>query len=238
MSRFALALLAGTAALGFMSSVQAADLIIEDNFVDVGVVDLGGNWEGPYIGIFGGYAWGVADMTDPGAGPCSAGDLEGCDVDLTGWTLGLKAGANFYVSQGLLAGVVADVSWSDISGSDIFPAPVDESINTINWQGSVRGLLGFDGGAFLPYLTAGLAIANASHYSDFADPYIDTVSATHVGVTVGAGVAIAASDELSVNVEYRFTNFGAQVYDHETPVAPPEFALTQHLVTVGLNWQF
>lgn len=237
MKRYTLALLAGLAGMGVMSSVSAADLIIEDVPV-VGVVDVSSSWEGPYIGIFGGWASGTADMTDPLAGPCSAGDLEGCDVDLSGWLVGLKAGANFAVTDGVIAGIVGDIAWADISGSDVFPAPVDESINSIDWVASVRGVLGFDGGAFMPYLTGGLAVANATHYSDFADPFIDEVSNTHIGWTVGAGVDFAVTEDVSVNLEYRYSDYGSQEYDHETPVDPPEFALTTHQVTVGLNWQF
>lgn len=237
MNRLTLAVLAGVAALGIVSSSYAADLIVETPVVP-GVVDVSGNWDGPYVGVFGGWASGTADMTDPLAGPCSSGTLEGCDVDISGWLLGVKAGANFSVTSGLVAGVVADIAWSDISGSDIFPAPVDESINSINWQGSVRGILGFDGGAFLPYLTAGLAVANATHYSDYAAGFEDEVSNTHVGWTVGAGVAFAVADDVSLNLEYRYSDFGAAEYDHGAPVAPPEFSLTQHSITAGINLSF
>jgi outer membrane immunogenic protein len=238
MNRLTLAVVGSIAALGFVSTSYAADLIIETPVVP-GVVDVSGNWDGPYIGVFGGWASGTADMTDPGAGPCSSGTLEGCDVDISGWLLGLKAGANFSVTSGLVAGVVADIAWSDVTGSDIFPGPVDESINTINWQGSVRGLLGFDGGAFLPYLTAGLAVANATHWSDYSNVNgIDEISNTHFGWTVGAGVAFAVTENVSLNLEYRYSDFGSAEYDHDTPVDPPEYSLTQHAVTAGINWSF
>lgn len=237
MKRITTALLAVAAAAGLMSSAYAADLIIEEP-VEVGVVDVSGSWEGAYIGVFAGAGWGLADMTDPGAGPCSSGVLEGCDVDLSGWTVGLKAGANFNVTDGILAGIVADIAWSDISGTDEFPAPILTSTNSINWQGSVRGVLGIDGGAFMPYLTGGLAVANASHYSDVAIGDIETVDMTHIGWTAGAGISFAATEDVSVNLEYRYSDFGTQAYDHDTGFTPPEFTLTQHLVTVGLNWQF
>lgn len=237
MKRYTLAVLVGLAGMSLMSSASAADLIIEEAPV-VGIVDVSSDWEGPYIGGFVGWASGTADMTDPLAGPCSAGDLEGCDVDISGWLVGLKGGVNFAVADGVIAGIVGDIAWADISGTDTFPAPVDESTNSINWQGSVRGLLGFDGGAFMPYVTAGLAVANASHYSDFADPFIDTVDATHIGWTAGVGVDFAVTEDLAVNLEYRYSDYGSQEYDHETPVDPPEFGLTTHQVTVGLNWQF
>lgn len=219
MKRFGLSLLLGTAALGFVTTTYAADLIIEEP-VDVGVVDVSGNWDGPYIGVFGGYGWGSADQA-------IADDIfTGESLDLTGWFVGLTAGVNFAVSDGVVAGIVGDIAWSDISGfDDVYDTSVD-----IDWFGSLRGKLGFDGGAFLPYLTGGLAVAGAT--IDY-DPDVDTH--THFGWTVGAGVEFAVSEQLSVDLLYRYSDYGTQTY-----VVDPDadVNLSTHTVQVGLNWSF
>ncbi len=238
MKNLTLSLLAAVAAIGFMTPALAADLIVDPPLP--GVVTATGGWEGPYIGIFAGYAGGLADQINtPIGSPCLSGGLDGCDVGLLGGLLGVKAGANFYLGSSVVGGIVGDVAWSNVSGTDIFPFPVDDSTNTIHWQGSVRGILGVDAGAFLPYLTAGLAVANASHWSDYSNLNgIDTIHATHLGWTIGAGASVAVTEDVSLNLEYRYSDFGSKAYDHDTGLVPPEFALTQHAVTVGLNWSF
>ena len=58
---------------------------------------------------------------------------------------------------------------------------------------------------------------------------------THIGYTVGLGVAAMVADNLSVNAEYRYTNYGTQIYDL-TNVTTAEFA--DHSVRAGLNLHF
>lgn len=195
MNRIALTLLAGVAVLGFASSTSAADLIVDAPMAYE--APAGGNWDGPYIGVFGGYASGTL------SGPT--------DIDVSGWLLGVNAGVNFTLTDGVVAGVVGDIAWSDVSGSG----------PEFNWFGSVRGLIGFDGGAFLPYLTAGLGFA----HEDFYD-------VTAFGWTAGAGVKFAVTDDVSLNLEYRYSDFG------EADYGGSDATLTANQVTFGLNWSF
>ncbi len=220
MTRLTALLLAGVATVGFASATYAADLIIEEPIVSPGVVDVGGNWEGVYLGAFIGGASGTFDdVTD--------GDVFDTDdsMGLSGWLVGVNAGANFYITDGIVGGIVGDIAWSDISGS------YDDDLYTytINWQGSLRGKLGFDAGAFMPYLTGGLAFANGT----LGGGLIDDASETHIGWTVGAGVEIAATEDLSIDVLYRYSDFGDKSYD-----GSPDMSLDTHAVTVGLNWKF
>lgn len=221
--------LAGALALS-AGSVFAADLIIEEPAYVEPVVS-GGNWDGLYLGAFVGAGWGHADHTNSGF------DEDGADADLSGWLLGVKAGANFTLSGNIVVGVVGDVAWSDISGTYADAPVIGDSTNTINWQGSLRGILGMDAGAFMPYLTAGLAVANATHEVEFFEPEL-SVDATHVGWTVGAGVEMAVADNISLNLEYRYSDYGSQEYDHESMFDPPEFDLSTHAITAGVNFRF
>jgi len=230
MTRLSLFLVAGVSALALTSAVQAADLIIEEPVV--GVVDVGGNWDGPYIGVFAGYGWGEADHTAAGGvGPLPVG---GNDIDLTGWLLGVTAGANVNVSDGVILGIAGDLAWANKTG-EIEGGAFDGTTHTVNWEGSLRGVLGFDGGAFMPYVTAGVAFANATRHTELFGGL--DADASHIGWTAGAGVQIAATEDLAIDLQYRYSDFGAQVYDFSAGT-DPEIALTQHQFTVGLNWQF
>lgn len=193
-----------------------------------------GNWDGAYIGAFAGAGWGVADHTNGGGGPCGTDD-EGCDVDLSGWLVGVTAGANFTVGSGFILGVAGDIAWTDISGEDDFGLPIGVSSNSVNWEGSLRAVAGFDGGSFMPYLTAGLAFANASHTSDFAGVEAD---ATHFGWTAGVGVAVAVADNITLDLQYRHSWYDEQEYDVGAGPFNPVFGLQTDRVTAGINFNF
>lgn len=229
MKNLALSLLAGALALGFVSTTYAADLIIEEP-AEVGVVDVSGNWDGAYIGAFVGAGWGLADHV-PDGGPCAP---DGCDVDLSGWLAGVTIGANFTVGSGIVAGVAADIAWANLHGEDNFPV-IGDVTNDVNWEGSVRGVLGFDGGAFMPYLTAGLAVANASHWSDFAGAEDDV---THFGWTAGVGVAVSVAENISLDLQYRHSWYNEQTYDLGLGPINPVFGLQTDRVTAGINFNF
>ncbi|HEY0919142.1 outer membrane protein [Devosia sp.] len=219
MTRFAISLVAGVSALAIASAAQAADLIIEQPAVGV-VETTSGGWEGAFVGVFAGYGWGTATqaITDD--------VFDGDELDLSGWLVGADFGYNFYLSDGIVAGVVADIAWSDIGGED---TGYDTTVG-IDWAGSVRGRLGFDGGAFMPYITGGLAMAGAT-----ADYSGDSDSNVHVGWTAGAGVEIAATEDLSIDLQYRYSDYGTQTYEI---VPDADLSLTNHQVTAGLHWNF
>ncbi|MGN6488715.1 MAG: outer membrane protein [Devosia sp.] len=223
MNRITITLLAGVATLGFASASQAADLIVNTAPVVAPVVSTGGNWDGAYIGAFAGYGWGtLSDETDtPFLG------LPDDELDVNGWKVGIAAGADFTVSEAIVAGIVADIAWDNASGEDTTAGFTYD----VNWSGSVRGRLGFDGGAFLPYVTAGLAFANAT-----ADDGTETADATHIGWTAGAGVEFAVADNVSLDLQYRFTDYGTQTY--ALTGGDADLSLTSNAVTAGVNFRF
>jgi opacity protein-like surface antigen len=223
MKRITIALLAAVVGAGLMSSAYAADLIIEEP-AEVGVVDVGGDWDGLYIGAHVGYGWGTADHTSgPGFN----------DMDLSGWLAGVQLGANFTVTDGIVAGIEGDISWSGIGGVCDITCNTVGITHDIDWVGSLRGRLGFDGGAFMPYVTAGVAFASATRDAPNLAP-ADTQ--THVGWTAGAGVEFMAAENVSLNLEWRYTDLGEAEYD--TGGIPPTIDLQFHQIRAGLNWHF
>lgn len=233
MTRLGSTLLAGIVALGFASATQAADLIVDYAPVEPGVIAVsGGDWDGAYVGVFGGYGSGTADHV-PTGGPCFA--IDGCDVDMSGWLVGVTAGANFTVSSGFILGIAGDIAWSNVSGTEDFGGIVGEISNGVDWEGSLRGVAGFDGGSFMPYVTAGFAVAHAWHESDLGDGEGD---ATHMGWTAGVGVAIAVADNMTLDLQYRHSWYDEQEYDMDFAPNNPVFGLSTDRITAGLNFNF
>jgi outer membrane immunogenic protein len=225
MNRLATALLASVAAVSFISSAHAADLIIQEPAPVVGIVDVGGNWDGLFIGAFAGYGWGT--VTDEDGYFDSLATPTDYDVD--GWLLGVNAGFNVTVSEAIVAGIVGDIAWSNMSGD----VATDGSTYDVDWVGSVRGRLGFDGGVFLPYVTGGVAFANAT--TTEATLAVDDTQ-THIGWTVGAGVEFAVADNVSLDLLYRYNDYGSKDYTLGATTVP--LSLTSHAVTAGVNFKF
>ena len=112
MNRISLLLLAGAATLVSASAASAADLLVNQPAPSYGdfVGTSAGGWDGAYVGGFVGFGWGTAA---DGVAPVFSED-----VDLSGWTVGAKLGANFTVAPGFILGAEGDVAWSGIGGSD------------------------------------------------------------------------------------------------------------------------
>jgi outer membrane immunogenic protein len=238
--KLATTLLAATAVtLGLGSAAYAADLIVEEPEYIAPVV-TGGNWDGFYLGAFVGGEWGVVDHTGVLPGLF---DEPGADLDVSGWLVGLRAGADFTVGSSIVLGVVGDIAWSDVSGEGRFDDlnfgwDYADITYELDWQGSIRARVGVDAGTFLPYLTAGVAFGHLNHTISLEDGPVDEGDASFVGWTAGAGVEVAVADNVSLNLEYRYTDLGEETVDMGLDDLNPSFAVTSHQVTAGVNFRF
>jgi len=219
MNRILLSLLAGVAVVSMASTAQSADLLIQQpssaGFIDVG--GSSGGWDGAYIGGFVGYGFGTAaDTVTPGID----------DIDLDGWTVGATAGANFSLGGGFVLGAAGDIAWAGIGGYDTGSSTDFD----INWTGAIRGRAGYDAGAFMPYLTAGLAFAGAT------SSYLgNDNSQVHFGWTAGGGVEVAVADQISLDLQYRYSDYGTADY---TTGTAPTIDLNTHALSAGVNFKF
>jgi outer membrane immunogenic protein len=206
-------LLAATALAGFSGSAMAADLSYQRPAPEPVIqAPAATDWDGAYIGANVSYGWGTA--TDS-----TATDT----ANLTGYGVGGQIGYNFHLTDNLVLGVEGDLNWNNQK------ATYGASSNTykVNWDGSVRGRLGVDLDGILPYAEAGIAFANATQNVAGTD-----FSATHTGWTAGAGVEFKIADPVSLNVEYRYANYGTQTFNGNT------VGLTDNSVRVGVNYHF
>lgn len=109
-------------------------------------------------------------------------------------------------------------------------------ITRVNWQGSVRGRLGYTIGCFLLYGTGGVAFADVenqagdhvtSHVFDTFEGIVEEPGGaqihglshreddTLVGWTAGGGAEYALSNLVSLGIEYRRNDFGSDTF-HKT----------------------
>ena len=221
--------------LGFnlrRSLLSATSLATTLLFLVPGIADAQSttrDWSGPFVGatVGGTFGGGSIDLSysDSSNSPPTIG------VPMLGPSGSIVGGYNFQRGN-FVYGLAADgsvlVATGQASGSNY---SANERLYGLL---SLRGRLGWDGGAFLPYLTAGIAFANA--HVESSGGFNVAESNTHVGWTVGAGVEFAATENFSIDLLYRYTDYGTQDYD--VGVALGEVGFTTHQVQAGLNWRF
>lgn len=220
----ALGLLAATA----VSSAMAADLIVEEDVAEVAMA-AAYDWNGGYVGAFGGYGWG--DTTWDGIG------LGQVPFDLTGWIAGVDVGANFQTGSFVL-GVEGDVAWTNMGGSAGCPPGLFECSTDINWLATLRARAGFAADAVLVYATAGVAAADVTSDSPPFTPDL-AFDSTYFGWTAGAGVEVGVSEQVSLKAEYLYTDLGSQTdTDDILDIGDVEVPIAFHSVRVGANFHF
>jgi outer membrane immunogenic protein len=162
------------------------------------------NWAGPHVSVNGGAAWGTTNwnLTVPGF------YLTTGNFSVSGAMLGGSVGYDLQRGHWII-GAIADIDWTSVYGNtagagqgECFPNCATSS----SWFGTVRGRVGYADGPFLPYLTGGLAVGDASMYHVGKASGVTT--STLVGWTAGAGLQYALSRQWSFWVEYLYADLG------------------------------
>lgn len=155
------------------------------------------NWTGLYVGVNGGYSWshgvGMYASTDPSPLPAANPVVS----DPAGSFAGITLGANQQIENGLVLGVEGDIDYGDVTAS--IPDTIilgDTVTTTSDWSGTARGRIGFAAGTIMPYLTAGLAVANSTVTANGG-----SLSAVLTGWTAGGGVEMKLDDKWSAKIE-------------------------------------
>jgi len=172
--------IAAAAFAALSGSAMAADLYVPPAAPAPVVTTT--NWDGPYVGATVGYNWYNTDNLGSG----------------NGWDVGAQLGYNFHVSDAIVLGIQGDVNWisTNFAGS---PS---------GWDGAIVGRLGYDAGAILPYVEAGVAFASID-FPTYAGPVVTGGSQSSAGWVAGAGIEFMLADQWSANVEYRYSNYGS-----------------------------
>lgn len=186
------------------------------------------NWTGFYVGAQVGYGWGKTRWDNNV--PFTTGDVD-TDGGLAGATIGYNwqpAGSRFVL------GVEGDLSWADISFSDIPASCGSACWSTIKSLATVRGRLGVAQNNHLFFVTGGVAIARVHYFNEFT---IINFDRTEVGWTIGGGVETLLGRNWSLKAEYLYISLGRSdpLVAAVNLVAPYN---DTHIVRGGLNYRF
>jgi outer membrane immunogenic protein len=211
-------LLASAFAFGGFASAMAADLDVVEapRAAPAGVFD----WTGLYAGIHGG----IASYNNKGqVGNDALPPDPSSDYSFSAIApiVGAHAGVN--VQSGMfVGGIEADVDGVFLDKKHRFVNAGYLSSNghdydqglKASWQASLRARAGIASGRTLFYGTGGVAVggfeSQSIHYNpnnslaELRNPY----SKTRTGYTVGLGLEHAYTNNFTVKLEYRYTDFG------------------------------
>lgn len=200
-------LLATTVSIGAISGAYAADAIVEEP-APVAVAPVF-SWTGAYIGGQVGYGWGKSDFEDV------------VRFKPDGFLGGLYAGYNFDVGNNFILGIDGDVTYNNLkeSFSETLGEVTGEAESRLRWAGAVRARAGVALDRFMPYIAGGVAFGNVKN--SFSLSTVDegisvTQTKTLTGWTAGAGVDYAATDNVILRLEYRYTDYGKKDFDFGT----------------------
>lgn len=206
------------------STAMAADAVNEVPAAPVADVAPAFNWTGLNIGVQGGYGWNSQD------GVATPGGV-GFSQDFDGALLGGFVGYNYDLGNSWVVGVEADFekNWADETGFGGF-------LNYgLDWQGSVRGRVGYAFDRALVYGTAGWAYGRG--YADVTG--FGEQKETFNGYTVGVGVDYAFTNMVFGRIEYRYTDLGDKTFDFTGAGGGTiNTDIDQHAIRVGLGVKF
>jgi opacity protein-like surface antigen len=194
-------------------------------------------WTGAYIGGHGGGAFGGEDATSTPIGtPVTY------STNPSGVIGGAQAGYNYQFSPSLIAGVEADMSWSNVSGNFNFAmttatgATVSGIFNSNEkWYSTVAGRFGYVIGNYLIYAKGGGAWMNADYSLAASGPFAGgSANVTRSGYVAGGGAEWMFATGWSAKVEYNYLDFGSKF----APLGVFGTTVNSHASTfkVGVNW--
>jgi outer membrane immunogenic protein len=244
-------LLSSVAFLGLATGAMAADLPSRTMapMAPISAVPVF-TWTGFYIGAQVGYAWGDDENNFPSNALVFNGVTyepfdSGFGGDNDSFLAGVHAGYNYQFGS-IVVGIEGDVEGLFGDDEDEFdsivysapgvPATFAFSGNTLDWQGSIRGRVGFAFDRAMIYATGGFAFGGVSGgfaSTGFGNDGDDTIT----GWTLGAGVEYAFTNNLTTRLEYRYTSFEGEdsVFDN---VSFGGDELDFHAIRLGLSYKF
>jgi outer membrane immunogenic protein len=187
------------------------------------------NWTGFYAGVNGGYGWGSSNLFQSSTG------LTTDDFRVDGAVFGGQIGYNFQI-QNVVAGIETDIAWSGIKGSSTSPACATACETKNTWLGTTRARLGMPlgaGGAWLPYVTGGVAYGEVK----VSDTGISR-SSTQVGWTVGGGAEYMFAPAWSARLEYLYVDLGKFTTIGDGTAPPFDVKFHTSIVRAGVNYHF
>jgi len=193
------------------------------------------DWTGGYVGLQTGWSWANVE-TDYNFGPV-AGPTGSFDVDSDGWTLGARAGWDYQWNWAVL-GIQGDINWLDVDGDGNGGTTTVVNGMEANWLASLTGRIGAGIDRFHPYVLGGVSYVDYEHNNSYAPAALaDSDDDGDFGWTLGAGLEVAVTDNISVTGEYRHYWFNDKNITYANG-STAKFDTDMDAFTVGVNWRF
>jgi outer membrane immunogenic protein len=206
-----------------------APVVVPNTFTSSGF-----DWTGIYAGAVGGYVWGRSTAL-----PVLGTDTT--TVDPSGGQLGLTAGVNGQFDQFVL-GLEGEILWSGLSGSAQLAGGGVTDIATVksDWQGAIKARAGVAFDQVLIYAHGGFAFTDYYAKADIAATFEGDYRTSRTGWTVGAGVEMAVTENVSVKAEYAYSDFGKWTGTVAGGLAAGDYEFTHHThaIKAGVNFHF
>ncbi len=137
----------------------------------------------------------------------------------SGYALGGQVGYNYQLAGGMVLGVETDISLTGI----------DSGAFNNDYVGTLRGRVGYAFDRIMLYATAGLAYAGGEFEAGGL-----TADRTHYGYALGLGMEGAITPNMSVRLEYLFTDYSTRSYQ---PLAG-SLGFDTSVLRAGVNYRF
>jgi outer membrane immunogenic protein len=172
----------------------------------------------------------VVPNTQPQCVECGDGS-----ANLRGVMGGLGLGYNWQAGSWIY-GLAADFSLGNANGSTSdCGVPLHECGGALRTLGTVRGLVGWNFGTWMPYATGGYAYGDVRAYDAF---YGGSGSKYQSGWTVGGGIEAILSGPWSAKLEYLYVDLGTDHLYDILPGIPEHVSTTANVVRLGLTYRF
>src|SRR5262245_40983456 len=215
--------LAAAVSLAGIGAASAADMAVKARPLPPPVY----SWTGCYVGLSaGGKGVSARDtvfIPATAVTPASSAPLG--TLEETTWIAGGQVGCN-YQSGNWVFGIEGDAHaqrWgvSSILAGAVLPplfVPGDTFELHSDWQASARGRIGYAQDRTLFYLTGGAAFTEVRAFSNWVPVgifpgVIATDSRTLTGWTIGAGVEHAVTNNFTLGLEGRYSDYGTQRFN-------------------------
>jgi high affinity Mn2+ porin len=156
----------------------------------------------------------------------------------------VQAGWEYVFPSRLMLGIEADFSFPNYEESSKVlsyrATPTGYASEEYEWLASLRGRVGYDIGAWTPYLTGGITWMS-TRYSriDLTTGNEDANPANiRVGYTAGAGLDYRLDSRWSARAEYLYTNFNLSGFAFGSFPSRYDTQYDLHRVRFGLNYRF
>lgn len=231
-------IIASALLLTTITGARAADVVVQEAAPIY-------NWSGVYVGAQVGYAWGSSPFRN------RTGDyVEGTDFDPRGAFGGVYVGYNSQLANNVVWGIDADLNaadvkrnggdytWSDSSDGTSGAYNVDPHAK-MRWNGAVRARVGYAYDRFLPYIAGGISFGELKFDLIRSNgEAIFSEKASLTGWNIGGGIEYAATDNLILRAEYRFTDFGRKTFHELWGEDEGKIKLRTNDIRLGIAYKF